>query len=339
MHRRVGRQPHRSCLRRRPHRVHQPAWSPRGLRRGLRRPLTRPGPNLSVGGPLYRLTVATKTDAYQCTECGWTTVRWPGRWTAPDLGSAAERGAQLQLINARCPPEGRCRSARSTPERESDADRHRGFGSVLGGGLVPGAVVLLAGEPRASRRCCWRLRSRRGLQPGPPRGLGWRVRCEVLAPGGTHWSGGRPALPGLPRPTWARYWATSNRPTRACWWSTRSKPSAPPKPTARRVGSARSARSPWRWCGQQAARCRLVGYVTKDGLIAPARRWSTSSTWCSPSKATGTPAFGWCGPPRTGSGPRTRSAASKWPRVGSSRCLIRPDLFTSHAGTAASAPA
>ncbi len=94
--------------------------------------------------------MATKTDAYQCTECGWTTVRWVGRCgQCQTWGSVAERGApKLQLINASVPaqravPIGKVdlQSANRTLTGIGELDR------VLGGGLVPGAVVLLAGEP------------------------------------------------------------------------------------------------------------------------------------------------------------------------------------------------
>ena len=94
--------------------------------------------------------MATKTDAFQCTECGWTTVRWVGRCgECLAWGSVGERGApKLQLANASVPaqravPIGKVnlQSANRTLTGIGELDR------VLGGGLVPGAVVLLAGEP------------------------------------------------------------------------------------------------------------------------------------------------------------------------------------------------
>lgn len=94
--------------------------------------------------------MATKTDTYQCTECGWTTVRWVGRCgECQTWGSVAERGAPKVATIAASPP-----AQRAIPIGEVDmaaADRRlTGIGEldrVLGGGLVPGAVVLLAGEP------------------------------------------------------------------------------------------------------------------------------------------------------------------------------------------------
>lgn len=94
--------------------------------------------------------MATKTENYQCTECGWTTVRWVGRCgECQTWGSVAERGApKVQQVRAAVPAQ------QAVPIGEVDlqaADRNlTGIGEldrVLGGGLVPGAVVLLAGEP------------------------------------------------------------------------------------------------------------------------------------------------------------------------------------------------
>lgn len=95
--------------------------------------------------------MATKPKAlYRCSECGWESVKWVGRcgecqaWAAleeigaPKVSSlkpgsvtlAAQPIDQISVESAR---------ARSTGVEELDR--------VLGGGLVSGAVVLLAGEP------------------------------------------------------------------------------------------------------------------------------------------------------------------------------------------------
>jgi DNA repair protein RadA/Sms len=88
--------------------------------------------------------------AFRCGECGATTVRWQGR--CPECqawGTVAEVGAPTQIVTTR--------NAVTTPARpigELDPTvaraRPTGVGEldrVLGGGLVPGSVVLLAGEP------------------------------------------------------------------------------------------------------------------------------------------------------------------------------------------------
>jgi DNA repair protein RadA/Sms len=88
--------------------------------------------------------------AYRCTECGWTTAKWLGRcgecqaWgTVEECGVSAVRTTAPGRVTSPARPiaqvDGRTATARSTGVAELDR--------VLGGGLVPGAVVLLAGEP------------------------------------------------------------------------------------------------------------------------------------------------------------------------------------------------
>ncbi len=87
--------------------------------------------------------------AYRCSECGWETVKWVGRCgECQAWGSVAEAGA----------PQGRTAagpvSAPAVPICQVPLEDSRARTSgvpeldrVLGGGLVPGAAVLLAGEP------------------------------------------------------------------------------------------------------------------------------------------------------------------------------------------------
>ncbi len=94
--------------------------------------------------------MAAKQDSYQCTECGWTTARWVGRCgECQAWGSVVERGApKLKEVSSSVP------LSSAVPIGEVDVEQagHEATGigeldRVLGGGLVPGAVVLLAGEP------------------------------------------------------------------------------------------------------------------------------------------------------------------------------------------------
>src|SRR5918998_1151141 len=93
-------------------------------------------------------TVARPT--HRCTECGWTTGRWVGRCgECQTWGSVAEEGApQLAQVTSSVPtrkavPIGQVSAdlAIRTLTGVTELDR------VLGDGIVPGAVVLLAGEP------------------------------------------------------------------------------------------------------------------------------------------------------------------------------------------------
>ncbi len=87
---------------------------------------------------------------HRCTECGWTTSKWVGRCgECQAWGTVEEAGAAPSGVTpARAPAE----PARPIAEVEASAALSRSTGvaeldRVLGGGLVGGSVVLLAGEP------------------------------------------------------------------------------------------------------------------------------------------------------------------------------------------------
>ena len=96
--------------------------------------------------------MARKTQAptWVCTECGWTTTKWVGRCgECQTWGSVVERGAPKLTEVASSTP-----TSKAVPighVSEQAADRHltgiSELDRVLGGGLVPGVVILLAGEP------------------------------------------------------------------------------------------------------------------------------------------------------------------------------------------------
>ncbi len=95
-------------------------------------------------------TASKSSASYVCTECGWSTVRWVGRCgECQTWGSVAERGARKRSSVAAQAPERRAVPISSVPS-DATARHLTGVGEldrVLGGGLVPGAAVLLAGEP------------------------------------------------------------------------------------------------------------------------------------------------------------------------------------------------
>jgi DNA repair protein RadA/Sms len=97
--------------------------------------------------------------AYECSECGWRAPKWVGR-----CGKCAAWGSLVQAPPPGLPPatagSSRVPLQAGTPREKAvpigqvnaDLARARPTGldeldRVLGGGLVPGAVVLLAGEP------------------------------------------------------------------------------------------------------------------------------------------------------------------------------------------------
>lgn len=86
---------------------------------------------------------------YRCGECGWETAKWVGRCgECQAWGTVVERGAPVSRVQAG-PVSAPARPIAEIPLEESTA-RSSGVGEldrVLGGGLVPGAALLLAGEP------------------------------------------------------------------------------------------------------------------------------------------------------------------------------------------------
>jgi DNA repair protein RadA/Sms len=125
-------------------------------------PSSGPGaqPALSVGPATVTGMARTTTAAtYECSECGWRNAKWVGRCgECQAWGSVAEARTSARAAAApglaRVPlqagtPRGPAvpisqvdgATARARPTGMDELDR------VLGGGLVPGGVVLLAGEP------------------------------------------------------------------------------------------------------------------------------------------------------------------------------------------------
>ncbi len=91
---------------------------------------------------------------YRCTECGWTSVKWVGRcaecqqWgTVLDVADQAPPSRAVKPLRI-----GEARLAQSIVDIRPNDVSHwpSGLGEldrVLGGGIVPGAAILLSGEP------------------------------------------------------------------------------------------------------------------------------------------------------------------------------------------------
>lgn len=91
------------------------------------------------------------TNAYKCTECGWTTAKWVGRCgECQSWGTIEEAGG---AVTAKTTVASKVQTpAKPIAEVDSTVARYLSTGNpefdrVLGGGLVPGAVILMAGEP------------------------------------------------------------------------------------------------------------------------------------------------------------------------------------------------
>lgn len=93
---------------------------------------------------------ATRSSGYRCSECGWITLKWVGRcgecqaWgSVSEIGAVAARTTAATRVARPAIRIGQVDVQRATARSTGVGE----FDRVLGGGLVPGAVVLVAGEP------------------------------------------------------------------------------------------------------------------------------------------------------------------------------------------------
>ena len=98
-----------------------------------------------------KTTRSRSANAYRCTECGWTTAKWVGRcgecqsWGTVEeaVGPVAAKTTVASSVQTPAQPIGRVDSTVAQYMSTCNPE----FDRVLGGGLVPGAVILMAGEP------------------------------------------------------------------------------------------------------------------------------------------------------------------------------------------------
>lgn len=96
-------------------------------------------------------TTRKSAPAYRCSECGWTAAKWVGRcgecqaWGTVIESGAAVAGPATKATYASSPALPVTEIAPTASARQGTGVAE--FDRVLGGGLVPGAVILLAGEP------------------------------------------------------------------------------------------------------------------------------------------------------------------------------------------------
>ena len=93
---------------------------------------------------------APAKDPFRCVECGWSTTKWVGRCgECQTWGSVEEIAAPKKLslvagtVTSPARPIGEVSLEKATARTSGVSELDR----VLGGGLVPGAAILLAGEP------------------------------------------------------------------------------------------------------------------------------------------------------------------------------------------------
>ncbi len=92
----------------------------------------------------------TRSAGYRCSECGWSAVKWVGRcsecqaWgTVSEVGAVKVRTSASSVIERPALRIGDVDASGADAQTTGVSE----FDRVLGGGLVPGAVVLVAGEP------------------------------------------------------------------------------------------------------------------------------------------------------------------------------------------------
>src|SRR5689334_25150786 len=96
--------------------------------------------------------MAKSTITFVCTECGGESLRWAGQCPHCHAWNTLQ---EFQVKKAKRESNARSlESARPLPLNEiapEDAPRHRlqwgELNRVLGGGIVPGSLVLIGGEP------------------------------------------------------------------------------------------------------------------------------------------------------------------------------------------------
>ncbi|EAR25776.1 alkylation damage DNA repair protein [marine actinobacterium PHSC20C1] len=98
--------------------------------------------------------MARAVSNFRCTECGWSSIKWVGRcgecqqWgTVIDAGQATGITKRVSTVAV-----AEASAARSITEIGAESVAHwpsgiAEFDRVLGGGVVPGAAILLSGEP------------------------------------------------------------------------------------------------------------------------------------------------------------------------------------------------
>ena len=187
-------------------------------------------PRLSFRGrPFFRYNpnVSSKTKSrtvYVCQACGGQTPRWMGKcpdceaWNtlvetlespAPAVARAVGTASRLGLAHAR-------RRSRSAPCRPSGRPALQvpigEFNRVLGGGIVPGSVVLLGGDPGIGKSTLLLIVSSLLSQQGPVLYVSGEESPEQLKMRADRLGlDGRPACSSWPRRRSSRSSTTSPR--------------------------------------------------------------------------------------------------------------------------------
>ncbi len=92
----------------------------------------------------------TVKDPFRCSECGWTSTKWVGRCGECQAWGSVEEVATPKKLSLVAGPVSQAATPIGDVSLEIAKARTSGVDEldrVLGGGLIPGAAILLAGEP------------------------------------------------------------------------------------------------------------------------------------------------------------------------------------------------
>ena len=121
--------------------------------------------------------MATARSQYRCSECQHLTAKWVGRCLECGTWGTVDEVPVLSAVGGRRAALASASASRAVPitSVEPNASQHRSTGvgeldRVLGGGVVPGSVTLLAGDPGVGKSTLllkvahrWALSGRRAL--------------------------------------------------------------------------------------------------------------------------------------------------------------------------------
>jgi DNA repair protein RadA/Sms len=120
--------------------------------------------------------MAKTSPGYTCTDCGWNTVKWVGRCgECQAWGTVVEEGVRTgilsRVVEVTITEQTAAKPITHLPDEGELEHLPTGIGEfdrVLGGGIVPGATILLSGEPGVGKSTLLLEVASRVAQRGAP---------------------------------------------------------------------------------------------------------------------------------------------------------------------------
>jgi DNA repair protein RadA/Sms len=279
--------------------------------------------------------MAKSTAAFRCTECGWQTAKWVGRCGECQAWGTVEETAVPRLVRAGIraagyggprPGNGAARlgggpvSTAAMPIGQVDAAqaaaRPTGLDEldrVLGGGLVPGAVLLLAGEPGVGKSTLLLEAGALAAASGPVLYVtgeesAAQVRLRADRIGAVHENLYLAAETDLDA---IISHVSAVQPRLLIIDSVQTIAAGDVDGVPGGVTQVREVAAALTTVAKERAMSTIwSGTSPRTARLLARAPWSTWSTWCCTSRGTGTRGCGWSARSRTATGRRTRWAAS-----------------------------